>query len=264
MEVAEQTPIVNKTSWFSRVVNRLFPKTWENIPPASVPQPQAEVITQNVSLPEKPAVRNDRSAREARKAAYVAAKSQSTEIVILPPAHQEKPKVSQSEVRAPGLPSSFQEVRKSEQSLAVSQKDLPWLEQESHSIPLVEITLAGSDRQRFFYGSAILGKALVEAAKQLDKHRSGITNNLLYSHLPEFIRSNNHPYIKLVHDPATERPIYNVYNKGGQRVYFMRFDKLQGIPVIIRVAVCDKDRQAQVLGMITTRSHKVIKQTSSL
>lgn len=266
MEIAEQARASSKPSLIRQVINKLFPASFESTPTA-VPQPQSEVVTQKPTFPETtPQVTGvGKAARDARKAAYIESRSKPTEeITMLPPAQKDEPLVTNSEVKAQGLPSGFEKVRRSEQSLIVSQKDFPWLAQESRSISLVEITLAGSDNQRFFYGSAILGKELTEAADQLDKHRSKIANNLLYSHLPEFIRSGSHPYIKLVHDPVTERPIYNVYNKGGQRVYFMRFDKLQGIPVIIRVAVCDKDRQAQVLGVFTTQSHKVIKQVSRL
>lgn len=264
METAEQIPVTSKPSWFRRVFNKLLPPSFESTP-TPLTQPQSKVVVLKPSLAEiKPQVIGvGKVARETCKAAYIKAKSKPTEEVITP-SQKDEPLVSNSEVKAQGLPSGFEKVRRSEQQLVVDKKDLPWLDGESLSISLAEITLAGSDRQRFFYGSAILGKELLEAANQLDEHRSRIANNLLYSHLPEFIRSNNHPYIKLVHDPVTERPIYNVYNKGGQRVYFMRFDKLQGIPVIIRVAVCDKDRQAQVLRVISTRSHKAIKHLGKL
>lgn len=220
---------------------------------------EAPVITKPPSEP--------RTAREERKAAYVkVTKDQSRgENITLPlPLPQASEPLITQEIQSRGLPSGFKEVRMSELSLSLASSDLPWLGQASLQRPLAEITLAGNDGQKFLYGSAILGKDLVGAADQLDKHRSGITNNLFYSHLPEFIKSGTHPYIKMVHDASTERPIYNIYNKGGQRVYFMRFDKLQGMPVILRVAVCDKDRQAQVLGVLTTQSYKAIKQSARL
>lgn len=160
-------------------------------------------------------------------------------------------------------PSGFERVESTKHSLVIGQTDLPWLDSNPIRVSLAEITLKG-DGQKLLFGSAIYGKELTEAANQLDKHRSRIANNLFYSHIPDFIRSSHHPYIKVIHDATTERPIYNVYNKGGQRVYFMRFDRLQGIPVIIRIAVCDKDREAKVLGVITTASHKRIKQLSKL
>ena len=168
-----------------------------------------------------------------------------------------------AEVKSKALPSGFKEVRRSGQILVISQEDLPWLGQQSLAVSLAEITLVGGG-EKFLYGSAIYGKDLVDAAGQLDEQRSTVANQLFYSHLPEFIRKGCHPYIKGVDSRLTDRPIYNVYNRGGQRVYFMRFDRLQGLPVIIRIAVCDKAREIQVLGVITGSSHKTIKKSSKL
>lgn len=171
--------------------------------------------------------------------------------------------MEEAAVMEPPVPSGFEKVENPKQSLAVGREDIPWLDRDSAQIPLSQVTLRG-DGQKFFYGDFICGKKLNRAAGQLDEHRRTIANNLFDSHIPDFIRYGHHPYIKSVSDRVTEKPIYNIHNKGGQRVYFMRFDRLQGIPVVVRVAVCDKDRQGDVLSTLTAQSHKAIKQRGRL
>lgn len=160
------------------------------------------------------------------------------------------------------LPSGFTEVQHTDQSFKLTQAEIPWLGSNAETVPLVKVGIQGGGE--FYLGSAIKEKRLVQAADQLDKHRSEISNNLLYTHLPEFVTRGHNPYIRVVANARTDRPIYYVGNKSGQRAYFMRFDKLQGIPVIIRTAVCDKNMEGVVLGVITTASHKRIKQAARL
>lgn len=160
------------------------------------------------------------------------------------------------------LPSGFEEVRRTDQRLELTKADLPWLPEEKTAIPLVRIRLEGGNE--FYLGSAIKEKRLRIAANQLDQHRSQLTNSLLYSHVPDLVIRGHNPYIRIVNNARSERPIYYVGNRGGQRVYFARFDKLQGIPVIIRIAVCDKNMEEVVLSVITIASHKRIKQSSKL
>lgn len=166
------------------------------------------------------------------------------------------------EAREQLFPSGFKEVRNSEQVLALSQKKLPWLDKD-FNVPLVEVTLAG-DSKKFFYGSSINGnRKLVDAANYLDEARSRVVNNLFASHIPTFIREGHHPYIKMLQDRVSEKPIYVIHNKSGQRVYFMRLDELMGLPAIIRVAVCDKAQQLEVLKVLT-RDQKHMKARSKL
>lgn len=160
------------------------------------------------------------------------------------------------------LPSGFSEVRHTDQVIALTQAEIPWFGRNEEIIPLVRVNVRGGGN--FYLGSAIREKRLTQAANQLDEHRSRITNNLLYSHLPDFIVKGYNPAVTLVDDARSEKPIFYVGNKGGQRVYFMRLDKLQGIPVIIRMAVCDKSMEDVVLGVMTTNSHKRIKHVSRL
>ncbi len=164
----------------------------------------------------------------------------------------------------PNLPSGFKEVVHSDKVLIITKNELPWLK-DDEKIPLVKITLTGTNGKTFYYGSCIRGH-LVEAAKKLDMHQSRFCNNLLYSHLPTLIQNGSHPYIKIVSSQVTEKPIYYFSNIGGNRVYFMRFNEIDGKPVILRIAVCDKSGNGQeiVLGALTNNQQKVIKKVARL
>lgn len=150
------------------------------------------------------------------------------------------------------IPSGFEEVSGTDKKIEIYRDDLPWLEANKKA-NLAMITLKGT-QDRFYFGSLIEGKELVDAANQLDRHRSEIANHVLYSQLPDLIRNGFNTRVNKVKDGITSRPIFYVGNPGGQRVYFMRFDNLDGNPVIIRIAVCDKSRQIQVLKVLTHRS----------
>lgn len=151
--------------------------------------------------------------------------------------------------------------RRSGKSLELTRGELPWLpEKEQINLVLVR---AGGDGKEFLYGSAIRGHALRSAADQLDEHRSQLVNNLFYTHLPDFIEGRSAHISVLTHE-RTPRKIYYVGNPGGQRGYFIRFDNLEGKPVIIRVAVCDKSQQLKVLEVLTTMPPKFIKKLGKL
>lgn len=254
MEVAEQAPVSTKPSWFSRTFNHLLGR----------PKQAAEKLTENVSqavppqtAEAKPPVQEDpnlsgKPRREAKKEAYLEWKQTAAK----------QPEKVATQVESSVSPIVTPSEKKVGMEKRIRKEDLPWLDQQEVRVSLGKISLPGGIS--FFYGDMVYGKKLTEAKSQLDEHRKRIADNLLFSHLPGFVRDGYHPYIKQVDGRVTHRPIYNVYNKGGQRVYFMRFDTLQGIPVIIRIAVCDKAREDEVLSVITSRSHKVIKQKSRL
>lgn len=161
------------------------------------------------------------------------------------------------------LPSAFKEVKRTEQAYKMTQGEIPWLEHETEMIHLAKVTLSGSENTSFFFGNMLRTKPIIDAANQLDEHRTRIANNILYAHLPEFLRGQFNNITKMDH-VRTNRPVYYIGNKSGQRVYFMRFDNLDSIPVIIRIAVCDKARQDKVISVIGYKSQKYIKQSGKL
>src|SRR3989338_4680570 len=153
------------------------------------------------------------------------------------------------------LPSGIKERVVFNQQLLLTRDQIPWLEQKDIRIPLELITVEGTSGERYLYADFIHGRSLVDAARQLIDNRGNI-DDLFFSHMPSFLKYGRHPYIKMIHEPKTEKPIYCVYNNDGPRVYFMRYDRLQDIPVIVRIAACDKERQIQVLTTISNWSRK--------
>ncbi len=152
-------------------------------------------------------------------------------------------------------PIKIREAERTDFKVRLHKEDLPWLPDNHHEVHLVRMRIGSG---QFLFGSAIKGRPLVEAAQQLDEHRSEIANNLLYTHLPQFAEGYN-PHVKIVENTKTRQPIFYIGNKGGQRVYFMRFGKIENMPVIVKIAVCDKARQLGVLEEITTDSRKRLK-----
>lgn len=135
--------------------------------------------------------------------------------------------------------------------ITVDRREIPWLPSETEDIQLKRRTL--TDGTEFFLASVIRGRRLEDAANQLDRHRKQITDNLFNSALPDFIRGHN-TNVRSVERPVTRKPIHVVGNPGGQRVYFMRFGSIEGLPIILRLAVCDKAKQPEVLAVLTGTS----------
>lgn len=160
-----------------------------------------------------------------------------------------------------GIPSGYESVEGAYPKLKITAEELPWLpkvdpdgKQKHFDISLARLKIQGY-HQDVFLGSLIEGKDLIGAASALDEKRSRITNNLFYSNIPSFIQEGK---TESVDNERTKKPIYYFKNNGGQRVYFMKFT-LGGKPVILRIAVCDKSREEDVLTTITTQTRKQIK-----
>lgn len=152
------------------------------------------------------------------------------------------------------------EVVRTRYSLTLTRGELPWLPTEFKEVNLVKVKYGNVET---FLGSEISNRDLIDAANQLDLHRSEIANNMLHTHLPQFIEGFN-PHVKALDNTRTKQPIFYLSNAGGQRIYFMRFDNKEGIPVIVKVAVCDKATQANVLLVLTTDSKSQLKKTARL
>lgn len=159
------------------------------------------------------------------------------------------------------LPSGIKEAKKSGIFAEIDQNTLPWLDQKTKT-ELTLVTLASGEK--FYLGSAIRGKALTDAASSLNPHYQNLTDSLLYAHLPEFVINEYSPTVKQVANGRTDKPTYYCGNKGGQRVYFVRQPNINNSPCIIRVAVCDKNKQEDVLSVLTTKSRKYIANSSKL
>ena len=157
-------------------------------------------------------------------------------------------------------PRKTPEVSRIGRSITIRKEDVPWLETPTHKVALVSMRHGNVE---FLFGSTIQSKRLLEAARQLDGHRSNICNQLLYSHLPQY-SEGFHPKVTPVKNSVTHQPMFEIRNKGGQRVFFLRFGKIEGKPVIVKVAVCDKATEDKVLSVLTTDTKKFIKQSARL
>lgn len=159
------------------------------------------------------------------------------------------------------LPSGIRNAEKSGIFTEIDRKTLPWLDEAVKS-ELTRITLATGEK--FYLGSAIREKALTAAANALGEHYRKLTDNLFYSHLPEFVIKGYSPTVKQLVNSRTDAPTYYCANKGGQRVYFIRQPDIKDLPCIVRVAVCDKNKQEDVLSVLTTQNRKNISKFSKL
>ena len=155
----------------------------------------------------------------------------------------------------------LRETERTDLKVRLEKSAVPWLPEEYFETHLVRMRVGSS---QFLFGSAIRGRALVDAANQLDTHRSQICNNLINTHLPSHTDSFN-PHVRRVKNSRAIFPTFEIGNPGGQRVFFMRLaDSFDRLPVIVKIAVCDKARENQVLATITTDSKKSIKKSARL
>lgn len=158
-------------------------------------------------------------------------------------------------------PVKLRETERTDLKVRLQRGEVPWLPEDYHEAQLVRVRVGSS---QFFFGSAIRGQKLIDAASQLDAHRSQICNSLIYTHVPSYTDGFN-PNVRLLKNSRAKFPIFEIGNKGGQRVFFMRLtDNLDYLPVIIKIAACDKAKENQVLATITTDSKKTIKRTARL
>ncbi len=150
-----------------------------------------------------------------------------------------------------GIPSGYTEVSHGKVA-QIGPEQIPWLE-GPRPITLARFVPQGG--REFYLGHAVSGKKLLRAAHKLDDHRSRIIDNMFYAALPSYVESGYNPSIRSVQDQVGDLKINYLANPGGQRVYFMRMDGILGpenkTPVIVKVAVCDKTDQLDVLMVIS-------------
>lgn len=160
-----------------------------------------------------------------------------------------------------GIPSGYREVSHG-LTAEVGPELIPWLE-GPRPITLARFVPQGG--REFYLGHAVSGKKLLRAAQRLDEHRSTLVDNMFYAALPEYVSTGHSPAVRNVVNSIGYRRINYFANPGGQRVYFMRMDDLLGpenkSPVIVKVAVCDKSDQVEVLSVLTDRSRKFLKRS---
>jgi dipeptidyl aminopeptidase/acylaminoacyl peptidase len=163
-----------------------------------------------------------------------------------------------------GIPSGYQEVSHG-LTAQIGPEQIPWLEGQ-RQITLARFVPQGG--REFYLGHAVSGKKLLRAAEKLGPYRSSLIDNMFYASLPQYTETGFSPAVRSIVNPVGDRRINYFANPGGQRVYFIRMDDLLGpenkTPVIVKVAVCDKTDQLDVLTTITEGNRTFMKKRSGI
>lgn len=167
---------------------------------------------------------------------------------------------NKAEVRV-GLASGFKESISTGKTITLTRKELPWL-RKAEEIRLALVTLSDTVEKKFYFGSAIKEK-LIAPAEALTADQNRHADTLLYTYLPDFVRRKL-DLVSRLSNPVTNYPIYYLGNTQGLRVYFVESGKIEGLPVILRIAVCDKAEQDEVLSVLTKSSRSFNKSRSGL
>lgn len=295
-EIAEQIrsaePKVSKPSWFRKITGIFHSKPQQEAtptPPQPISEPVLTLVVQEENLkpsvivePEVPAVQEaaPRLSKQERKrlkqeeyekwkaeAAAGQPKQFETHSTAVPiaQAQAEKATVTTSvEITPYDLPHGIKEKVRYFQRLIVGRSEIPWLETDEVKIPLDLMTLATTKGEQFLYGSLIEGKKLNKASEQMTDPERRSADDALFVQLSELIQTGQVRDVEMVHNHISRRPIFETGNKNGQRVYFMRFDRLQGIPVIIRVAVGNKSMMKRIFSVITPENNRQIRKGGKL
>lgn len=148
------------------------------------------------------------------------------------------------------VPTKVRETERTDFKVRLHRNDIPWLPEDHHDVHLVQMRLG---KGQFLFGSAVKGKTLVSAAEQMGSQKSEKANRMLYSHLPQFADGFN-PNVVMVKNAVTRQPIFYLKASTGERVYFMRFGKIDNMPVIVKIAACNKTQESKVMAAITSES----------
>lgn len=161
----------------------------------------------------------------------------------------ENPKLSN-----PNLPSGYESSIQLPEQCVVTPDQLPWL-REPLRVNVAECRLGSGES--FYLGSAISANPdLVKAAEGMTDGQRRIVDSMFYSRLVEFMRTKYSSGVELLFNPTTDFPIYALKNKGGQRAYFSLLDlpvepntgESESVrQIVLRLAVCDKNRQKFVM-----------------
>ncbi len=155
------------------------------------------------------------------------------------------------------LPSGYLSSEQLDAHPVIDSQTLPWLK-EPMELSIAKVTVEGGDS--YLMASAVSShKRLVEAAQGLTDHQRQITDNMFYSRLPSFIKNNFANNVETLVKMNAPFPVHVMRNKGGQRVYFgMPLITLEEgqepEPVILRLAVSDKNKQGEVMKVLSAGS----------
>lgn len=142
----------------------------------------------------------------------------------------------------------FKEVRRTDQVCVLDRQDMEWLPKNDvvTSIPLSLVKRHNGSE--FYIGSAIRG-GLVPIAEGLDRHLGNEANKIFYATVERYL--DDRRVVDRIDHPLSSREIRYAKNGTAVRVYFMVCEKINGKPVIIRVAASHgKQAEEKVYGLI--------------
>ncbi len=152
------------------------------------------------------------------------------------------------------MPSGYEASERLEQLASINETVLPWL-QGPYELTVTKCRLGSGEE--FLIASALgTHPKLADAARAMTDKQRQITDNMFYSRLPAIVINGYSPNIETMPKPITDFPVYVMRNNGGQRVYFSRIslglaEEQQCGPVIVRLAVCDKNKQQLAISVIS-------------
>ena len=162
------------------------------------------------------------------------------------------------------LPSGYAETMHIDEKVVLGKNVLPWLTGPDYEVNVVDCTLQSG--KHFLLASAVGSHpALIDAAMSLDRVQNNAVNNMFYSRIPEIAEKGYSPSVDSVPNPITPYSLMVMRNPAGQRVYFARLligsilEDQYG-PTIVRLAVCDKNKQAKVMNVLSGMSERTKRQ----
>lgn len=275
-ETAEQhIPVGTKPSWFGRITEMLRgrPKQTAETQPPIFPMPEpvikpVEQIPESVTPAVPPVTEEPKIPRDVRRAAEKKAYEErkattSQELKNTPPPVNAKPAVvarsavAETSPNPANLPNGIKERERFSQGLLITKAEMPWLgEGDRIQVELDLMTLDTTKGEQFLYGSLIHGKKLNMLLRQMTQSELRSADNLLFVQLSELMQKRPAPDIRMLHNHLSFRRIFEAGNPRGIRVYFMRFDNLQGLPVIIRIAAAKDHKIMEVLSVISKENSR--------
>ena len=155
------------------------------------------------------------------------------------------------------LPSGYIESEALDHSLILDTNTLPWLRESETEIALSRCTLQGGET--FLLGSVInTHPYLVEAASAMTPQQSQNCNNMFYSRAAGFVQNGLHSNnVSTMAEASTPFSTHVMRNNGGQRVYFgVLRDTETNEPILLKLGVCDKNKQAKVARVLSSLSSR--------
>lgn len=164
--------------------------------------------------------------------------------------------IEQSPEQNNGLPSGYVKAEQLPNPVEIDENVLPWLE-GPYALYVAACELI--DGTQFLTGSVVgSSNKLIHAAEGMTDKQRTITDNMFYSRIAGYMQNGGQSSgVESVPKAKTDFAVHVMRNNGGQRVYFgvanlkLNKDDADTRPVVLRLAVCDKNRQGDIFKVLT-------------